>query len=92
MSSLKNRSSQRDVPLHPELIRCGFLEYVENRRKKPGDRLFPELDRGSDGKWSSAYSKWMGRYLRETIGITDSRKVFHSFRHTFKDACRRATA
>lgn len=24
------------------------------------------------------------------LGITDRRKVFHSFRHTFKDACRRA--
>jgi integrase len=88
--TLKNRSSQRDVPVHPELIRCGFLEYLQQRRQQGGDRLFPDLVRGSDSKWSSAFSKWMGRYLRETVEITDTRKVFHSFRHTFKDACRRA--
>ena len=26
--------------------------------------------------------------LVKIIGITDRRKVFHSFRHAFKDACR----
>jgi integrase len=30
------------------------------------------------------WSKWFGRYLRKKCGITDSTKVFHSFRHTFK--------
>jgi len=28
--------------------------------------------------------------MRNVIGIADKRKVFHSFRHTFKDACRAA--
>lgn len=88
--TFKNRSSQPDVSLHPELIRCGFLEYLQERRQQDGDRLFPDLERGSDGKWSSAFSKWIGRYLRKTVKITDTREVFHSFRHTFKDACRRA--
>ena len=34
-----------------------------------------------------AWTKWFGRYLR-SVGITDRRKVFHSFRHSFKDALR----
>jgi integrase len=29
-------------------------------------------------------------HYTDAIGITDARKVFHSFRHTFKCACRRA--
>ena len=36
-----------------------------------------------------AWSKWFGRYIRE-LGITDTAKVFHSFRHNFKDALRTA--
>ena len=37
------------------------------------------------GNWS----KWWARYT-DDLGITDPRKVFHSFRHSFKDACRAA--
>ena len=37
----------------------------------------------------SAWTKWFGRYIR-AIGITDASKVFHSFRHLFKDALRSA--
>ena len=42
------------------------------------------------GVLTGNWSKWWGRYLRNTVGIKDRRKVFHSFRHTFKDACREA--
>ena len=31
------------------------------------------------------------RYLRTKAGVTDTNKVFHSFRHGFQDALRRAT-
>jgi integrase len=34
----------------------------------------------------------LGRYLRTTAGIEDTKKVFHSFRHGFKDALRAATS
>ena len=47
--------------------------------------LLPKIAPGSTGK--SAFSKWFGRYIG-MYGITDSRKVFHSFRHTFVDALR----
>ena len=35
------------------------------------------------------FSKWWTRY-RKDQGVTDRRKVFHSFRHGFKQACRAA--
>lgn len=52
--------------------------------------MWPELKPDSKGKLTGNWSKWWGRYAREEVGITDPRKVFHSFRHTFKDATRAA--
>jgi integrase len=54
------------------------------------DRFFPAIKAGRMGVLTGNWSKWWGRYMRNVIGIKDRRKVFHSFRHTFKDACREA--
>lgn len=86
---VKNRSSRRKLPLHPELVRCGLLAYVDEQRKNDGDRLFPDLRPSASGQVTGNWSKWWARYT-DDIGITDPRKVFHSFRHTFKRACRAA--
>ena len=87
---LKTKASQRVVPIHDELVRLGFLKFVEDVRKRDGEKafLFPLVapDKGRAGV--KAWSKWFGRYLR-TQGVTDTAKVFHSFRHGFKDALRR---
>jgi integrase len=85
--SVKTTSSRRTVPIHPELLRLGFEKYVASVDK--GGRLFPGLQQDQFGKWTGNFSKWWGRWARG-LGITDRRKVFHSFRHTFKAACRRA--
>ncbi len=84
----KNKSSRRRMPLHPELIRLGFLQYVEAQRKAGHTRLFHQL-RGTRFGLTDEWSKYWGKHARQ-LGITDSRKVFHSFRHGFKDACRAA--
>ncbi|MGO8915031.1 MAG: DUF6538 domain-containing protein [Stellaceae bacterium] len=86
---VKNKSSRRKLPLHPELLRCGLLAYVEARRREGDMRLFPELRPSVSGQVTGNWSKWWGRYT-DGLGITDPRKVFHSFRHTFKRACRTA--
>jgi integrase len=86
---VKNKSSRRKLPLHPELLRCGLLAYVEERRHKGEARLFPDLRPSVSGQVTGNWSKWWGRYT-DALGITDPRKVFHSFRHTFKRACRAA--
>jgi integrase len=54
-----------------------------------GPRLFPNWKRGEDGYYSSGFSKWFARFLNN-LGLKDPRLVFHSFRHGFKDALRRA--
>lgn len=84
--TLKTSSSRRQVPIHRELITLGFLDYVQERIKAKDIRLFPQVK--SNGiQVSAAWSKWWGRYARKN-GITDTRKVFHSFRHTAKDGFR----
>lgn len=85
--SVKTASSRRTVPIHPELIRLGFKEYAASVAS--GGRLFPDLKPDQFDNWTGNFSKWWGRWARG-LGITDRRKVFHSFRHTFKAACRRA--
>ena len=43
--------------------------------------------RGKHGSYSGSYSKWFGWYKNQ-IGFTDTKKTFHSFRHTFIDQLR----
>ncbi len=90
---VKTDASERVVPVHPEVLRLGFLDYVAARRRADGQDawLFPSVspDKGRAGV--PAWSQWFGRYLRST-GVIDKAKVFHSFRHTVKDALRRGRA
>jgi integrase len=88
---LKTTSSRRVVPIHPYLIEVGFIRFFEESKKNNKDGwLFSSLKPASDGTRTGNWSKWFGRYLRETVKIVDSRLVFHSFRHTFKNRCRQA--
>ncbi|MGY8667051.1 site-specific integrase [Bradyrhizobium sp. UFLA05-109] len=88
---LKTKTSERVVPVHPQLVALGFLKYVACRRKV-GDKawLFPTVAPDQKGALS-AWSKWWGRYLRNHVGINDRNKVYHSFRYGFQDALRRTT-
>ena len=87
--SVKTENSVRAFPIHPELVRIGFLEFVSHRRTADGSsaRLFPLLTPGSRGGFGEAFSKWFGRY-KKSLGIDNKKSVFHSFRHGFKDALR----
>jgi integrase len=81
---LKNDSSRRQIPIHQCLLDLGFLGVVSNA---PG-RLFPLLRSAGNRQLTASWSQWFGLYLRRDIALTDTRKTFHSFRHTFKDMCR----
>ena len=86
-SQLKNAASRRRIPLHRTLVDCGFLDYAQSVRD--GRFLFPGLKPNPRGKLGGYFSTFFSGYLRKRVRITDTRKVFHSFRHTFKDICRR---
>ncbi|HEX6860979.1 MAG TPA: site-specific integrase [Caulobacteraceae bacterium] len=85
--SLKNPHSFRAVPIHPQLIAAGFLEFVARRRAAGVERLFPELRPNKVGEWSADLSKWFGRHL-DRLGMREASLVLHSLRHGFRDACR----
>lgn len=86
----KTQSSVREVPLHPELVRLGLLQYVDAIRKAGHHRLWPEMISNSEKtKDSEVFGKWFGNFIHQTLKFP-STVVFHSFRHTFKDLCRNA--
>ena len=77
----------RPIPVHAQLIELGFIKFVAAEAKARGERawLFSQVAPGTTG--ARAYSKWFGRYIGAQ-GVTDTAKVFHSFRHGFTDALR----
>lgn len=77
---IKTSTSRRLVPIHPELVRLGFLEYTAGLRKD--GLLFP--DAAGPRNMLTAQNKKIGRALRAII--SDKDVVFHSIRHTWKDA------
>lgn len=81
---VKNDGSTRRVPIHNELIRCGFLAYVAEQKLSGHNRVFPSLKNENENHiWSNALTKRYGSYLDE-IGLTDPRLTYHSFRYNFR--------
>ena len=86
--NLKTLSSERIVPIHPDLTAMDFDSFVIRRKKEdPEARLLRGIT--SEGDLSNYASQWLGRYL-DRIGVDDELVTIHSFRHGFKDALRDA--
>jgi integrase len=84
---LKTEAAERIVPVHSELIRCGFIDYV---RGLPSGQLFPGLKPGGpDGKLNTYVTKRFTAY-RRSVGITRERVVFHSLRKNAAQALKNA--
>lgn len=83
---LKTASSRRRVPVHKDLIRFGFLVYVENVKAV---RLFKELPRCGKGSYSYRFSKEFAIILKN-LKLKEYGVCFHSFRHSFIDGLRNA--
>ncbi|AVC49091.1 site-specific integrase [Rhizobium leguminosarum] len=83
----KNTYSRREVPVHSTLIKAGFLNFVEEKRKSKDRALFPDVPPGADGTQTVIFSKRFATFLR-ACGIKgmDAKTCFHMLRHTLKDA------
>ena len=82
VTKVKNPYSERDIPLHTELIdTLNFLQYVNHIKKLKQERVFWELPKRGD-----VYSKNVGRFFNQKylvkIGLKKKGKSFHSFRHS----------
>ncbi len=89
---VKNEGSERDVPLHPHLIKLGFLSFVESHKDGP---LFfdPSKRRKADAKkpQSKIVNKDVAAWVKElgVEGVGRVRRVdpSHAWRHRFKTEC-----
>jgi integrase len=80
---VKNKSSRRIVPIHPRLIRLGFIEHAEQRRRGGFQKVF-DVAKWGNNYWDSIRQQ-MGCMLI-AAGIKTDRTVFYSFRHTFNNS------
>tara|TARA_R110002072_G_scaffold179978_2_gene336105 strand:+ start:988 stop:2505 length:1518 start_codon:yes stop_codon:yes gene_type:complete len=86
---LKTASSRRTMPIHQNIIDAGFMDFVSKRRgeKTKSKQLFIGLKPDAYGSYTDVMSSYFSSYL-EHIKVKHERNSFHSFRHTFEDACR----
>ncbi|MDK9721986.1 MAG: site-specific integrase [Rhodospirillales bacterium] len=86
--SVKTINARRYIPIHPELLRLGFKEFVEER-KAIGDKfLFPDML--LPGRYNSYLASKRFNSFLQTIKLKTEDICFHSFRHGFQAALKRA--
>jgi len=88
---LKNGQSIRKLPIHPELIRLGFIDYLAAMRAANHGLLFPEMYSEASGSFSktfyqTVFMKWRdwafpnGTSWRHQVGGAVKDKDVRSFR------------
>lgn len=81
--SLKNDASSRTIPVHPELVRLGLLDHVEELRKKGEKKLFPKVKVDAVNGQGNWLSKAFTRHVELALPKPDVGKLgFHSLRKT----------
>lgn len=96
--STKNKSSNREIPIHKILIDLGFLNYIELQKQKKKERVFSELyltkSKGYGQHFGKLFNDFKKTWLeKETLEKIKNREILldlHSFRHTFTTALRDA--
>jgi integrase len=90
--TLKTVTSRRKIPLHPELIKIGFAQFVEQRKKASSDpRLFLLMPDKYGNHATYPLKRFRDAYLPDAIKL-EARQTFYSFRHSWRDALRRIKA
>lgn len=90
--SLKNQSTARAVPMHPQLIAMGLLDFIQVRRDTDGVNalLFPSCIPKPGGKTpilGRAYEQAYLRFVKKDVGNGLGN---HGFRHQLEDRIRSA--
>lgn len=85
---VKTTAGIRTIPIHPQVIELGFLDYVNDVQQFNG-RLFPELTPDQFGHYGKQPSTRFGTYM-DKIGLPEKSKVFHSFRSTANNHLKQA--
>lgn len=77
--SVKNKSSKRTIPMHPELVRLGLPAYAKAMGEAGHQRLFPMTTVSELNNAGGPFSSWFSKLKTETGWGPEN--VFHSFRH-----------
>ncbi|MCC9597038.1 MULTISPECIES: site-specific integrase [unclassified Rubrivivax] len=81
---VKTTSSIRKVPIHRELVRLGFLDYVDAIRELGGVQLFPAIKVPERYQAGNYFSSWYAGY-RASLGFERrAGKDAHNLRHTVR--------
>lgn len=85
-STVKTAESVRKVPVAPEVLRLGFMDYVADRQRAGDTKLFPALHRPGKTSPGDAMGAWVRGY-RQDLGLPSGPlEGFHKFRHTIRSA------
>lgn len=87
--TLKTKDARATLPIHPELIRLGFLSFVAAQREAGAVQLFPDSDVGGKREVGGKIGARFSRHV-QSLGLEGKRLGMHSFRHSFEDATREA--
>lgn len=88
---LKNSQSVRFVPLHDEVVRLGFLEYVVAIRTLGYSFVFPDLRSSSKAPLGDRlYDEFISGLRTAIVDQSERKKVIHSLRHSFGDNLKQA--
>jgi integrase len=80
--SVKSTYSIRAIPVPQALLDLGFERYIAEVCASNAHELFPGLNKHQIGGPGKSVSEWFnGMHLRQTCGISSSRKTLHCFRH-----------
>ncbi|MEA9859114.1 site-specific integrase [Xanthomonas campestris pv. raphani] len=81
---VKTEVSLRTVPLHPEILEMGFLDWIDGKRKAGETRLFPAAKATAVNGQGNWITKAFSRHLAE-VGKdwAPAKRGFHSLRKTF---------
>ncbi len=81
---VKTEISLRTVPLHPEFLRMGFQDWVEEKRRAGQARLFPAAKAEAVNGQGNWITKAFSRNLAEVSkGWEPAKRGVHSLRKTF---------
>ncbi|EJB8584481.1 site-specific integrase [Vibrio parahaemolyticus] len=89
---LKNEHSVRQIPIHPDVVHSGFIDFVQTKaaQHSPTTPLFDYKPYGHDYDWSKYYRVEFGK-LQTKIGMEPgARPTPYGFRHTFIDELKNA--
>ena len=87
--SLKTASSRRVLPVHPQLLGLGLMEFVQDAAAAGQADLFYKVSLDADGRHSTRAGKWFRKFLAR-IGVKGSDLGgAHRWRHTLADALRK---